>query len=136
MSRHYAGRGVVVIGASADEPATENQIAPFLRKLKIDFPVWLGARTDHMEKLGLGTGLPATAFIDREGRIVGRVLGVLDKRDLRNRIERLLGNRDVPEPAPLIDQISAAKEKGGHGEKEEEHHHGGAGMEGASTVPS
>src|SRR3989442_6564541 len=33
--------------------------------------IWASATTIHMEGLGLGTGLPATAFIDRDGQIVG-----------------------------------------------------------------
>ena len=128
----YAARGVVVIGASADGESTQAQIAPFLAKLKITFPVWIGANTAHMEKLGLGTGLPATAFIDRDGRIVGRILGVLGKKDLQHRIEYLLGDRRGPPPAPLVDRTP----KGHEHEGEEHHQHGGVSMEGASTVPS
>jgi len=132
IQNRYADQGVVVIGASADEASTQNRIPEFLQKLKITFPVWVGANTRDMEKLGLGTGMPATAVIDQEGRIVGRILGTVEKKDLTYRIEYLLGNRAGPAPPPLVDQISKAHQHEG----EEKHSHGGVAMEGASTVPS
>jgi thiol-disulfide isomerase/thioredoxin len=132
IQNRYADQGVVVIGASADEASTQNRIPEFLQKLKITFPVWVGANTRDMEKLGLGTGMPATAVIDQEGRIVGRILGTVEKKDLTFRIEYLLGNRTGPAPPPLVDQISKAHQHEG----EEKHSHGGVAMEGASTVPS
>ena len=141
LRREFAARGVEVIGPSADEPRTQDKIAPFLKKQKIDFPIWIGATTDHMQALGLGTALPATAVLDREGRIVGRILGPLEETDLRARIEWLLGNRAGAEPPPLLNTFEkAAKEHAGehgheHKEGEEEHAHAG-GMDGASTVPS
>lgn len=141
LRRDYAARGVEVIGPSADEPKTQNQIAPFLKKQKIDFPIWLEATTDHMQALGLGTALPATAVLDREGRIVGRILGPLEEPDLRARIEWLLGNRAGAEPPPLLNTFEKRKEEHAdehgheHKEGEEEHAHAG-GMDGASTVPS
>jgi thiol-disulfide isomerase/thioredoxin len=139
IQNRYADQGVVVIGASADEASTQNRIPEFLQKLKITFPVWVGANTRDMEKLGLGTGMPATAVIDQEGRIVGRILGIVEKKDLTYRIEYLLGNRAGRAPPPLVDQISKAqKQTDPHHqhEGEEKHSHGGVAMEGASTVPS
>jgi thiol-disulfide isomerase/thioredoxin len=137
--KRYEAQGVVMIGASADDETTQHQIAPFIQKLKITFPIWTGATTTHMERLGLGTGLPVTAFIDRDGQIVGRILGILDKKDLQHRLEYLLGDRQGPAPVPLVDQITEARKhpKGDkHDEGEETHTHGGVGVEGASTVPS
>ena len=140
LRREYAARGVEVIGPSADDEKTQKNIAPFLRKQKIDFPIWLGATTDHMEAMGLGTALPATAVIDRDGRIVGRILGPLEEADLRTRIEWLLGDRAAAAPAPVLNTFEKhAGEKDEHGhehkEGEEEHAHAG-GLDGASTVPS
>lgn len=139
LRREYAARGVEVIGPSADDEKTQPQIAPFLKKQKIDFPIWLGATTDHMKALGLGEALPATAVIDRDGRIVGRILGPLEEKDLRTRIEWLLGNRAGTEPSPVLNTFEKQKkehaDEHGHKEGEEEHAHAG-GLDGASTVPS
>lgn len=39
-----------------------------------------------MTQLQLGEAIPATAFFDVEGNLVGRVLGELNKSDLQHRI--------------------------------------------------
>ncbi len=140
LRREFAARGLEVIGPSADAPETQKEIAPFLRKQKIDFPIWAGATTADMERLGLGTALPATAVLDRDGRIVGRILGPLVEKDLRARITWLLGHRSAPAPPPLLNTFEKhAGEKDEHGHKhgagEEDHAHAG-GLDGASTVPS
>src|SRR5437879_9942693 len=37
--KRYESQGIVVIGASADDETTQQQIAPFVTKLKITFPI-------------------------------------------------------------------------------------------------
>ena len=140
VQKRYADRGVVVIGASADDETTRAQIGPFVQKLAITFPIWTGATTEHMQSLGMGTGLPVTAIVDQQGRLVFRLLGVLKRGELVKRIEYLLASSTGPAPAALVDRITEAQKKAAadpHAAGEEENHsHGGVGMEGASTVPS
>lgn len=130
----YAGRGVRVIGVSTDDARTQPKVPAFVRQMKLNFPVWLGATTADMQRLELGKALPATAIIDRDGRIVGRIIGVVDKADLQKRIEWLLGDRKTPPPPPTVNKLEKQDE---HGHKsEEKHEHEGAGRERASSVPS
>lgn len=144
--REYAARGVVVIGASADDEKTQKHIAPFLKKAGVTFPIWTGATTQHMESLELGAALPATAILGRDGRILLRILGPLHEENLRARIEWMLGDRSAPMPEAILDTFKQAQDHTGHSHAknqpkdehkgEEEHGHGGVGIEGASTVPS
>jgi thiol-disulfide isomerase/thioredoxin len=135
LQKHYEARGVQVIAASADDESTQKEVPEFARKLKINFPVWVGATIGDMQRLGLGSALPATAVIDRDGRIVGRIIGIVNKADLHHRIEWLLGDRQTPAPLPLINTIETHSHDHKH-EGEEEHQHASVGVEGASTVPS
>jgi thiol-disulfide isomerase/thioredoxin len=138
LQNRYATRGVQVIGASVDE-STRDAIPEFSRRLKLNFPVWLGATIEDMERLGLGDALPATAFIDRDGRIVGRIIGAVNKAEVTRRIEWLLSDRQTPAPPPLINTLEKHPHDHGHEhghEGEEEHQHASVGLEGASTVPS
>ena len=130
----YQARGVEIIGASADEASTRDQIEPFIEGHGINFPIWLGATASDMERLGLGTALPATALIDRDGRVVARLLGLVEERELIERIDWLLGDRAAPPPHPLVNHLESAKDE--HGEGEEEHQHAVVAIEGASLVPS
>lgn len=140
LKNRYAERGIQFIAASADDESTRKEVPRSAARLKINFPVWVGATTTDMRRLGLGDGLPATAIIDRDGRITARILGIVDKDDLVNRLEWLLGDRARPAPPALVNNIEKHehdhKDDKHHHEGEEEHEHGGVGIEGASTVPS
>ena len=102
LDSRYRERGVEFIAASADEPATQKRVPEFTRKLKISFPVWVGATRGDLTRLDLGDALPATAIIDRNGTVVGRILGAVSHADLQKRIEWLLGDRETPAPLPLV----------------------------------
>lgn len=134
MQKRYADRGVIFIAASADAEATQKNIPEFVRKMKLNFPVWTGATVEDMRGFGLGDALPATAIIDRDGQIVGRIIGVVKKDDLISRIDWLLGDRLSPAPAVLARNME--KHDDDHDHKDEDHSHGSVGIEGASSVPS
>ena len=130
----YQARGVEVIGASVDDASTRDQIEPFIEEYGIHFPIWLGATAKDMRRLGLGIALPATALIDRDGRIVARLVGLVEEHELLERIDWLLGDREAPPPPALVNHLESAHDE--HAEGEEEHQHGVVAMEGASLVPS
>jgi len=138
IQNRYVSRGVVVVGASADDESTQAQIKPFIESLGITFPIWTGATTAHMEQFGLGAALPATAIIDRDGHIAFRIIGILERKDLTQRLDYLLSGKQGKAPEPVMDTLSkAAHDHEGHEHgKEDEHTHGGVGVEGASMVPS
>lgn len=142
LRKEYAARGVEVIGASADEESSQPKIAPFLKELKIAFPIWVGVTTADMQRLDLGLALPATAILDRDGCIVFRILGPLEKESLRARLDWLLGDRTADTPPALLSTFGKHAGEGNHEghehghEGEEDHQHGGAGLDSASTVPS
>lgn len=142
IQNRYKERGVVVIGASADESGKEEEIARFVKQAKINFPIWIGATIAEMQQLGLPGALPATAVFDRDGTISGQIVGKVDEEDLLRRIDWMLGSRGEPAPPAFVNTM----EKHDHeheppGEskaqaEEEEHEHASVGIEGASTVPS
>ena len=105
IQKTYGDRGVVVIGVSLDDSTTRAKVPRFVRKKKVKFPIWVNGTTDDLKRLGLGEALPATAFLDQEGRITGRVLGMLRKKALKHRVEWLLGNHQGDPPKPLVNNL-------------------------------
>ncbi|MGH9796245.1 MAG: TlpA family protein disulfide reductase [Candidatus Acidiferrales bacterium] len=100
--KEYANRGVVFVAASLDDSQSRKKIPEFLSQYNIGFPVWIGASSMDLDDLKLGQGIPATAFLDREGRIVARVLGQVPKDELKERLDWLTGDRKGPAPKPLV----------------------------------
>jgi thiol-disulfide isomerase/thioredoxin len=98
----FAPRGVAFVAVSLDDRETRPKIPDFISEFKIGFPVWVGASTMDLDDLKMGAALPATAFLDRDGRIVARVLGQIPKDELYERLDWLTGNREGPGPNPLV----------------------------------
>lgn len=86
----YAALGLQVIGAAGDTASDTQKVLKFVREYKVNFPVWLGATTADMKRMGVGEVLPATVIIDQSGKIVWRGVGIFDPADLRKRLDELL----------------------------------------------
>ena len=104
--KEYAPRGVTFVAVSLDDRQTRPKIPDFVGEFKIAFPVWTGASTMDMEDLKLGQSLPATIFLDRDGRIAARVLGQIEKAELHERLDWLTGDRKAPSPDPLVKHVN------------------------------
>lgn len=90
IQNDYAATGVQVIGASGDALEESAKVLKFSKQYKVNFPVWLGATTADMERFGVGRVLPATVIIDREGKIVWRVVGIVKPSVLRKELDKLI----------------------------------------------
>jgi thiol-disulfide isomerase/thioredoxin len=103
--KEYRERGVLFVAASLDDAKTRSAIPAFVSRHGVTFPVWLGATADDMDRLHLAPAVPATAFIDPEGRIVARVLGQIREDELKERLEWLVGPRTGNPPQPLVKHL-------------------------------
>jgi thiol-disulfide isomerase/thioredoxin len=90
IQNDYAALGVQVIGAAGDAAEDSAKVLKFIREYKVNFPVWIGATTDDMERFGVGTVLPATVIVDREGKIVWREIGIVKAAQLKAELDKLL----------------------------------------------
>jgi len=90
IQNEFAALGVQVIGASTDEAEDRPKVLQFIKDVKINFPVWLGATSADTLRFGVGTALPATVIIDKDGKVYKTISGVITQADLRKDIEKLL----------------------------------------------
>lgn len=110
IQNDYAALGVQVIGAAGDEAADGAKVLKFIREFKVNFPVWVGATTDDMERFGVGTVLPATVVINREGKIVWREIGIIKPTDVRKKLDSIL----LPKVNEAAKIAKAGKAKAGN----------------------
>ena len=95
IQNEYAALGVQVIGASADEAADRPKVLQFIKETKINFPVWMGATTADLMRFGLGEALPGTVVIDKTGKIVKVISGIVTVADLKKQIDAMLSTAEV-----------------------------------------
>ena len=65
-------------------------------------PVWYGATADDVARFGLGVAVPDTVFLDPDGQIVARVSGEIRRREVKERLDWILGDRTGPAPDALM----------------------------------
>ena len=100
--KQYKPRGIIFLGASLDDANTQGKIAGFVQDHQIDFPIWVGATADDLDRLDMGPAVPATAFIDPEGHIVARVSGKIRPEELKERLDWLAQGRNGPSPTARV----------------------------------
>jgi peroxiredoxin len=94
FQRKYKDRGFEVLGVSMDDDGWK-AITPFVERRKINYRVVLG--DDKTGDLYGGLeALPTTFVIDRYGRIAAVHVGLTDKKDFENAIEKLLEAPALP----------------------------------------
>jgi peroxiredoxin len=103
FQRQHQGKGFAVIGVSMDDDGWE-VVKPFLTRLKVNYRVLIG--NDHTAQLYGGIdALPTTFLIDREGRIAAVHVGLVDRKEFENGIEKLLEaptNASAPPAVPAL----------------------------------
>jgi thiol-disulfide isomerase/thioredoxin len=105
MEKQYATHGVLFIAASLDDAKTKARIPAFLAEHNVGFPVWHGATVDDLDQLKLGGAVPATAFLDAEGRIVARILGQARPEEVKERLDWLTGDKSGRAPRPVVEHL-------------------------------
>lgn len=102
MQEKYRSRGVQFIGISTDDESTRDAVPGFVRKNKINFPIWLNGTSEIQSGFRLATMLPSTLILDRNLQPMFRIIGESNRRDLSERIDWLLSDRSTPQPAELV----------------------------------
>jgi thiol-disulfide isomerase/thioredoxin len=105
MEKQYATRGVLFIAVSLDDAKTRARIPGFLAQHNVGFPVWYGATADDLDRLKLGGAVPATAFLDAEGRIAARILGQARPEEVKERLDWLTGDKSGPAPQLVVEHL-------------------------------
>jgi cytochrome c biogenesis protein CcmG/thiol:disulfide interchange protein DsbE len=97
LQKKYGPQGFQILGIVMDDPG-EKTVVDFAKKMGVNYPVLVG--TEHVADLYGGIdGLPTTFFLDREGKVVDRVLGLEDESLIEASIKKSLGQGDASSTA-------------------------------------
>ena len=83
---------LVVIGISLDQPATQDQLIPFIKSYGINYPIVLGD-LEVSAAYGNIQAIPTSFIIDQEGNIINKHIGLVPKSTLVEEINLLLSGK-------------------------------------------
>jgi len=70
----YGDQGFAILGISVDKPADVEKIPSFMKKMKMNYPVLI-ASGDVVQNYGGISSIPTTFVINKEGKVLGRIVG-------------------------------------------------------------
>lgn len=91
FQKKYGSDGLVVLGVAMDDTETP-KISEFAHEMGVNYPILLG--TDKVsEEYGNVQYLPTSFYIDRDGKFVGKGVGMLERKEFEVNIQKALSSR-------------------------------------------
>ncbi len=88
LQKQYGSEGLTILGVAMDD-SEPRKIAQFTNEMGVNYPVLLG--TDKVsEEYGNVEYLPTTFYIDRQGKIVGKVAGLVGRAEIEDDAKKAL----------------------------------------------
>ena len=93
----YSSRGFTLVGISMDDEG-KSVVEPWIKKqafdvdgkkMQVNYPILIGS-DEIAEKFGGLIGLPTTLIVNRDGKIVKRIIGLVSHDVIEKQIEALL----------------------------------------------
>jgi peroxiredoxin len=91
LQKKYASQGLQVLGVAMDD-AGPGEISSFAQKMGVNYPVLLGKEEVGAEYGGIEY-LPSTFYINRDGKILDHVFGLVSKSEIETDIQKALGQQ-------------------------------------------
>jgi len=94
LQKQYGPKGLAVLGVAMDD-ASKDDIAKFAKEMGVNYPILLGKEAVG-EMYGGVQFLPTTFYIDRQGRVVDRVFGLVGKSEIEDNVKKALASSAAP----------------------------------------
>ncbi|HWR35776.1 MAG TPA: TlpA disulfide reductase family protein [Clostridia bacterium] len=91
LQERYGGDGLQVIGVAMDDAGLDT-ISKFAKDMNLNYTVLLG-KESISELYGGVNFLPTTFYIDRNGKIVDRVFGIVNRKEIEDNVKKALESK-------------------------------------------
>ncbi len=85
----YGKDGFAILGISVDDKKDHKKIPAFMKKYKINYPILLDDNKTRFDYGGIRS-IPTTFVIDREGKVLGNIVGSRSKEQFEDIIKQVL----------------------------------------------
>lgn len=92
LQKKYGPQGLQIVGVAVDD-AEEKTISEFARKMKVNYPVLIGTEK-VADTYGGVAGLPTSFFLDRGGKVVNRVTGLVSESEIEDSVKKSMAQGD------------------------------------------
>jgi thiol-disulfide isomerase/thioredoxin len=89
LQKKYGPQGLQILGVAMDDSGAKD-ISDFAKKMGVNYPIVVGKEAVGDQYGGLPY-LPSTFYIDREGKVVERVFGLVSRSEIESDIQKALG---------------------------------------------
>ena len=86
--RQYRGKGLQVIGITYP-PARLREVRQFTRSIGVNYPILIGTKKTKA-RFDSGEAMPLTLIIDRKGRVIDRIEGIILPDEFEQKVKPLL----------------------------------------------
>src|SRR5690349_24824825 len=90
MQKKYGPDSLQVLGVAMDDDSPK-EIADFTQKMGVNYPVVVGKEAVGDQYGGIPY-LPSTFYIDRDGKVVDRVYGLVSRSEIEDDIKKALSS--------------------------------------------
>lgn len=97
FQKQYEDKGFTIVGVTMDD-AKPADIAKFTKDMGVTYPIVLG--TDAVGDSYGAQFLPTSVYVDRSGKIVQRVYGLVNRSEIEDNIKKTLATAQVGSVAP------------------------------------
>jgi len=102
LQNKYRGQGLEIVGVALDE-ASKDEIAKFARDMRLNYSVVIGD-DNTADAYGNVQMLPTTFYIDRDGKITSRVIGLTGRGEIEDNMKEALSGKPTSQAANPADK--------------------------------
>lgn len=94
LQKRYGSEGLQVVGVSMDDPGSEKDVEEFAQQLGVNYPILVAGK--DKDSVGNAYGgvpfLPATFYIDRDGKVLEKNFGLKGRGEIEDSIKKILAS--------------------------------------------
>ena len=91
LQKKYESQGLQIVGVAMDDSSKED-IEKFAKEMSINYPIVIGQEKTADAYGGL-PALPTTLYLDRDGKVVERVIGLKGRAEIEEAMQKIIASK-------------------------------------------